>query len=74
MGLVLDSLMRLFDRNKQKKLSFEENEKKNFWDKKFFEKVLKNTFSEIEWKGKIKVLSFSEKFSNGKLNWISNHN
>ena len=73
MGLVLDSLMRLFDRNK-KKLSFEENEKKKFWDKNFFEKVLKNTFSEIEWKGKIKVLSFSEKFSNGKLNWISNHN
>lgn len=74
MGLVLDSLMRLFDRNKQKKIKFWGEWEKKFWDKKFFEKVLKNTFSEIEWKGKIKVLSFSEKFSNGKLNWISNHN
>ena len=38
MGLVLDSLMRLFDRNKQKKLSFEENEKKNFETKNFLKK------------------------------------
>lgn len=42
--------------------------RKKILRQKFFEKVLKNTFSEIEWKGKIKVLSFSEKFSNGKLN------